>query len=447
MKKLKYLPFFLIFFFFIFKPHSAFAYWEWTGWAWICKEGAANCVNKCDTNLMKNKDNATETFFPITDEKFMMLNKDKTNTDGGCGGYENEDACSDTQWCKLKQTNEDGRFYEDGDADFSCGGSRSYLHPMRSEIGRYAPPSAAENSEEGFWWLCADNEGDLNAKRGDYSWDPGWETPDNDNDNYLDCFSFNHSHNQEKNLKTWWMWIEPPANQPPDCTNLSMTNTGEGDNQKLLTATISDPEGQLQKTTFHYTTDTGDFCNASWQKISDPNESDNQVTWDISNLNPGTYTVIANVFDQKNLWCTGNPGGHCNTATTACTACSNSLSLELEQNFVCENLEYSPVKEEYQFGDEIELVCKHNSLNVSYNASNVYDFRYFITEEGNTQTVEFATDIAEDSDNLGQSVPATLTVPSIAGEYVVQCRACATEGFPLCTDWGKAGGWNTESDN
>jgi len=81
-----------------------------------------------------------------------------------------------------------------------------------------------------------------------------------------------------------------------------------------------------------------------------------------------------------------------------------------------------------QLGSQVTFTCSHAAENVSFDH---YDFRWSYDGGANFTVI--------DSNNTsGTSGPHTTTE---SGNYVVQCRACATTGSTPCTAWGQAGGW------
>jgi len=149
-----------------------------------------------------------------------------------------------------------------------------------------------------------------------------------------------------------------PTNTPasggenvPECTNLSV-NSVISEDKTLVKATASDEDGDLKEVTFAYAeykenATESYYCDSNnWTVIdTDNNGSDGwEAEWDVSGVSQGKYYVVANVYDEMDNWCTGNPVGTCNNATAECSNCnrvvsivSESLSWDIETAAVCED--------------------------------------------------------------------------------------------------------------
>jgi hypothetical protein len=100
-------------------------------------------------------------------------------------------------------------------------------------------------------------------------------------------------------------------------------------------------------------------------------------------------------------------------------------------SFVCEDLTRQP-NTQLEIGDEVYFTCSHTPQNTQLDH---YEFRWS-ADEGTTYTN------LELNNTSGTSGPHRIEQ---AGDYIVQCRACATEGHnqdgSTCTNWGQDGGW------
>jgi len=121
----------------------------------------------------------------------------------------------------------------------------------------------------------------------------------------------------------------PPQNQPPTCDLLSIPTSIAPGKKVVISANASDDKA-IDKVEFFYTPLGANFCNASsWIFIDKGYISDGtwKAEWDTTGVVPGDYYVVANVWDKEGAWCTGNPGGSCDSTAVPCGKCAKKITI------------------------------------------------------------------------------------------------------------------------
>jgi hypothetical protein len=230
----------------------------------------------------------------------------------------------------------------------------------------------------------------------------------------------------------------PPGNQHPSCSSLTVTNNNNG------TATIrcaaSDPDGQITRVDFAFVAAqaNNDYCSAPWQIIKQTVSGSGGVytfTWNISQLPNNTrYYVAANLWDNDNGSCTGNPSGICGTGFSASCPTCNTVFTKSTTTLPTPTLAPSPTQppntplacqgirsnvSSPKLGESVVYTCTGTGSNITG-----YEFEYSSTGGLVWNTLGISTN----QNNV--SLPLDVTEP---GNYQVRCRVCSGS---QCTNWG-----------
>jgi len=183
-------------------------------------------------------------------------------------------------------------------------------------------------------------------------------------------------------------------NFPPDCNTLTGVEAETIQGEILnLTATVSDTDGTVSKVEFYYTPyPQANYCTASWTKIGeDTNGADGWSTsWDTAGVDEGDYYVVANVYDDKNAWCTGNPSGTCGVANSACSDCRRTTTIKFIADAWYQTQE-GDVHGQLGVSSLIPKTCEENPLvcDPNYSLPGVGDFWGIVSHNGSANFGEY----------------------------------------------------------
>jgi len=120
-----------------------------------------------------------------------------------------------------------------------------------------------------------------------------------------------------------------PQNEPPACKSLSAPTSILPGQKVIISASVSDDKA-IEKVEFFYAPLGSNFCNTStWIFIGKGHINGEvwTIEWDTTGVAPGDYYVVANVWDKEDAWCTGNPGGSCDSGAVPCKECAKKISI------------------------------------------------------------------------------------------------------------------------
>lgn len=167
-----------------------------------------------------------------------------------------------------------------------------------------------------------------------------------------------------------------PETHPPDCTDFSVPFYHDRGDVLPVSCVASDPDDNIQRVEFYYAKYydwLGNNCGVNW-KLIDIDYTLNpsgryRVDWDTSLLPLGRYIVIARVYDDTGLGCTGNPGA-CNLPACSWAAGETTSPTPPEDCYYCDPYNHTcELDASCTIGNMTlnmcEFTCQGSSLNES----------------------------------------------------------------------------------
>lgn len=165
-------------------------------------------------------------------------------------------------------------------------------------------------------------------------------------------------------MPNWWKLIldyEPvfetetcpiPDPIPPDCTNFSIPLYHDQGDTIQVSCDASDADGNVNRVEFYYASEIdwlANQCSTNWIFINTDTSGDGgtySVLWNTTNVPEDRYVVIARVYDNSGLSCTGNPQD-CGEHVCTWAAGNTTSPLPPEDCYYCDGFG----------GCEIDLSC------------------------------------------------------------------------------------------